>query len=243
MKTMKTQYSGLTIDTDKARYFFSKQASMPMEQGDDHQLARGIDPNEQQLPALRNFVQKNNLHPSQFEDDELVLKQLEPRRKRLLKNVAEAEQNNYNIYGKTPITEMQGDREKRRAESTMRHQTAKRSLENTYLAAQRNPEGFEEGLATSRKAEQNLSTVNHDRNGGVLGGLAGAAGGGLLGARQAMQSGMGRGAVGTLGVAGGLLGAGAGALSGYGAGRLVNEQVTGSKYNQIKKPYEVAYSL
>lgn len=242
--TKKTPYSGLTIDVDKAKYFFNKQADATgIEQGEDRQLARGIDPNEQQLPALRNFVKKHHLRPSQFEDDDLVLKQLEPRRKRLLKNVEEAEQNNYNIYGKTPITEMQGDRERRRAESTMRHQTAKHSLENTFHAAQRNPQGFEEGLAESRKAEQNLSTVNHDRNGAVLGGLAGAAGGGLLGARHAMQSGMGRGAVGTIGAAGGLLAAGAGALGGYGAGRLANEQVTGSKYNQIKKPYEVAYSL
>lgn len=240
--TIQTNQSwGSKINVPEGMRFFSKVAKeLPADQSQDPQLAQRLDPNEISPLAMHAFAKKHNLHRSQFETDELAMKQLNPQRKRILGHVETTERLLREATPNNPYLDLKLSRSREKHDEYLRGLVAGRSLQNTMIAANRDPQGFEDRLEQSRKAEQNLSLVHHDRSGALLGGLSGAVGGGILGARHAGRNQLGKGAV---GLVGGLLGAGAGAATGYGAGRVANQVQTGSRYSQIREPYEVAYSL
>lgn len=237
--TQMNQSSGLTIDHDKAAYFF-KQANEFMEQKDDPQMPRAVDVNQMQGVRLNQFVREHNLRPEEFEDDEYTRKQLNPMRRRLLGNMEEAEKRNLKMHGRSDQVKSINETQHRKMENYVDNIERKQSVLNTMFAAQRNMPEFERQLNQSRQADQRLSTVNNDKvgrvGGAVLGGALGAATGAHLGKKHGLSGGR-------VGLANGLVGAGIGALGGNLLGRKVNERQTGARYEDIRSPHEIAYSL
>lgn len=235
-----SQSSGLTIDHDKASYFFKKASDDFIEQKHDPQLTRGVDVNQMQGVRLNQFIREHNLRPEEFDDDEYTRNQLNPTRKRLLGNMEEAEKRNLKLHGRSDQVKSINEQQHRKMENFVDGMQRRQGAINTMFAAERNMPEFERQLDQSRQSAQRLSTVNHDTTGRIGGALLGGALGAATGAHLGKKHGLSGGRV---GLANGLVGAGMGALGGNLLGRKVNERQTGARYQDIRSPHEIAYSL
>lgn len=234
------QSSTLTIDSKRLASMWKTAEEHPMEQRHDPQMTRAIDVNQMQGVRLNQFMREHNLRTEEFDDDEYTKNRLKPERRRMMSNMKEAEKRNLQINGRSEQVKAINEQQHQKMQAYLGNQERKQSALNTMFAAERNMPEFERQLNQSRQSEQRLSTVNNDFKGRIAGGLLGGAAGVASGAHLAKKHGLSGGRVGAVN---GLIGAGMGALGGNLLGRKVNERQTGARYDDIRSPHEIAYSL
>ena len=189
---------------------------------------------------MRQFLIDNRLTLADFEGDPEVERYLAPQFKQDRQDLIELGRQQASLYGGNPAVKEQfhqrADELRRRQRNLLQMESAK----STMGIAAAHPRSFKNRLETSRSAEQELAAQPYTTGGLLSGALAGGVTGnavGKLGARAKRVNPRFFGPVGAV------AGATVGSFAGIGAGKKLNEHVSGRRYDEIKAPYEIARGL
>lgn len=189
---------------------------------------------------MRRFLIENRLTLADFEGDPEMERYLAPQFRQDRSDLLEQGRAQARLYGDNPAVKEQfhqrAEELRRRQRNLLQTESAKATM---AIAAER-PRSFKNGLATSRSAEQELGEQPYATGGLLSGALAGGVTGnavGKFGARAKRVNPRFFGPVGAV------AGATVGSFAGLGAGKKLNEHVSGRRYDEIKAPYEIARGL
>lgn len=189
---------------------------------------------------MRRFLIENRLTLADFEGDREVERYLGPQFRQDREDLLEQGRQQARLYGDNPAVKeqfhMRADELRRRQRNLLQTESAK----DTMAIAAQHPRSFKNGLAASRTAEDALGEQPYATGGLVSGALAGGVTGnavGKIGARAKRVNPKFFGPVGAI------AGATVGSFAGLGAGKRLNEHVSGHRYDEVKAPFEVARGL
>lgn len=190
--------------------------------------------------AMRQFLNDHRLTMADFSKDEAAERRLRPQFRQERGDLEQRARQQARLYGDNPAVKeqfmLQADELRRR----QRELVQQASIDETMGLAGRDPDAFKKGLEQSRSADDALQEAPYARGGALSGLVAGGVAGdalGRLGARANKVNPR------FFGPVGGIAGAGLGLIGGRLAGRAVNQNVTGRRYDEVRAPYEIARGL